>query len=259
MAKHTFIQAYPLQVFPENDATDYSEINKYFIQCLKSIESIMDIDAFIMDFQNRKIIYVTKGSSLYSGNISDEKDYLSASYIDEIICKEDMELMSVINKETWRFIYSMPVDRRINIHFTRDFRIVGKCGKTVLINQKASVLDLTKNGVLRLGLCVLNYPTNFKLGKAYIKMTDTNSIYEFMTSTKKYVEIKTQKLTSKAIEVLNLASTGKNEAEIANMLGITIHTVKYHKQKIFSQTGTKNIAEAIQWINDKKKVLKRRK
>jgi len=72
----------------------------------------------------------------------------------------------------------------------------------------------------------------------------------------KFVEVQTQKLTSKANLIIKLASNGKTEAEIANELGISINTVKYHKRQIFARIGVKNIAEAIQWSNNQKKMVK---
>ena len=57
--------------------------------------------------------------------------------------------------------------------------------------------------------------------------------------------------------ILKLASNGKTETEIAEILGISIPTVKYHKKKIFARIGVKNTAEAIQWMNNQKKLVKR--
>lgn len=44
-----FVQSHPSHTFSEEDKMDYTEQDKYFIQCLKTIENIMDIDAFIND------------------------------------------------------------------------------------------------------------------------------------------------------------------------------------------------------------------
>ena len=43
----------------------------------------------------------------------------------------------------------------------------------------------------------------------------------------------------------------------AVILGISLPTVKYHKKKIFARIGVKNTAEAIQWMNNQKKLVKR--
>ena len=103
----------------------------------------------------------------------------------------------------------------------------------------------------------MSFLTSDKTGNAYIKMTDTQTVYEFLPSAQKFVEVKNQRLTSKATKVLMLASNGKNEVQIAKELGIFVNTVIYHKKKVFAQLGVKNTAEAIQWMNNQKKLIKR--
>jgi DNA-binding CsgD family transcriptional regulator len=259
MEQNHFVQSHPLLTFSESDNTDYSDRDRYFIQCLKSMESIMDIDAYIIDFKNQRILYATKGCSTYFGDkvTSDEGSFPGIHFLDSIIPQKDLSEISVINSKVHDFFYSLPPKRRTSGYFTQDFRM-GTSGKnSVLINHKGTVLDLTESGVLRLVLCITSIPTSNKPGNAYIKMTDSQTVYGFMPSSKKFVEVKNQKLTSKATKVLKLAGNGKNETQIARELGISVNTVKYHKKRIFAQLGVKNTAEAIHWMNNQKKLVKR--
>lgn len=65
ITKSTFVQLHPSHRFNAGDNFDYSERNQHFIQCLKSLESLMDVDAYILDCENERILYATKGSSLF--------------------------------------------------------------------------------------------------------------------------------------------------------------------------------------------------
>lgn len=256
MSRH-FVQSHSLHSFSKEDDTDYSYRDEYFIQSLKAMENVMDIDAYIIDYKNERILYATNGSSLNIGNNNSGTSFTGLSYLDRIIFHEDLPNISRINYSVYDFFYSLPQERRLNCYFTQDFRIQTKQNRTTLINHKGTILDLTNDGTLRLTLCIISYPTNDKPGNAYIKMTDTNTVYEFMQSSQKFIEIKNQKLTSQTTAVLKLASNGKTEAQIANILGISIYTVKYHKKRIFAQLGVKNTVEAIQWMNNQKKMIKR--
>lgn len=258
MSRH-FVQLHPFHTFSEEKNIDYSHKDKFFIQSLKALENIMDIDAYIIDYINERVLYVTKGSSiLRETHHQSSNDFIELTYFDEIIDLEDLAKISIINSKVYEFVYSLPIKRRLNFYFTQDFRVKTKnSNKTVLINHRGTILDLTNKGAVRLTLCVNSFPTNDKPGNAYIKMTDTNTIYEFIKSSQKFVEVKTQKLTSQATTVLKLASNGKTEAQIANTLGVSIYTVKYHKKRIFAQLGVKNTAEAIQWMNNQKKMIRR--
>lgn len=255
MTDSSFVQFNPKHVFYENEETDYSLRDQFHIQSLKAIENLMDIDAYIIDYINRRILYATKDSFIRLDRNIDENTFVGVSYLDNVIFEEDLPKISVINSKVYEFVYSLPIERRLNLCFTQDFRIKTKNGCIALINHKGTILDLQNDGTPRLTLCVYSTPTNDKPGNSYIKITDSKKIYEFMSASQKFVEVKTQKLTSKATKVLKLASNGKNEVQIAETLGISLSTVKYHKQKIFSQLGVKNTAEAIQWLNNQKKMI----
>ena len=249
MKQHNFVPDHPLHTFTEEDRLDYSERNEYFIQCVKAMENLMDMDAYIIDYISGRVLYATEGYRFLEGY--GYKD-LESNYI----YSEDFPLVSAIDLEAFHFFYSLPKSRRLNCYLTSDTRIRNGKNEIVLVNHKCSILDLTPSGVLRLTLCVDSLPTSDKLGNAYIKMTDTNTVYEFIKSSQRFVEVKTQRLTSKAADILRLAGNGRNEAQIAEVLGISINTVKYHKKNIFAQTGTRNITEAVQWMNNQKKMIK---
>lgn len=252
-----FVQAHPEHTFSEEDVVDYSEQDKYFIQCLKTIENVMDIDAYIIDYVNKRVLYATKGCSAYLGKEVNEYSFFGIQHLDEIIVPEEITRISVVNSKVYDFFYSLSKKRRLKFYFTQNYKIKVRSGNIVVINHRGSVLSLTEKGALRLTLCVISLPTSDKVGNSYIKMLDTGSVYEFIPSSQKFVEVKTQKLTPKADMIIKLASKGKTESEIANELGITINTVKYHKKQIFSRIGVSNIAEAVQWANNQKKVIKR--
>lgn len=251
-----FIQSHPLHVFTENDCVDYSQRNEYFIQTLRTLENMMDIDAYIIDYMNKRILYATKGCAAYFGKKRHKSKYWDIHHLDHIILPDDRRIMAAVNSLIYSFFYSLPPERRLSCYFTQDFRIKTKKKNSMPVNHRGTILDLTHNGVIRLTLCIISYSTGNKPGNAYIKMTDDNTIYKFMASSQKFVEVKTQKLTSKSTVILQLTSNGKTEPEIAEILGISINTVKYHKKRIFAQIDVRNSAEAIQWMNNQKKMIR---
>lgn len=257
--KSTFVQSHPSHRFDAEDDFDYSERDRHFIQCMKALEALMDIDAYILDYKNEKILYATKGSSVFSGNHLEDIKREGYLYFEQFMHERDVEMIAPCNAKVFEYFYSLPLNKRLsfNGYYTHDMRIRDRRGKMILINQKITILDLTNDGVIRLGLCVISYPTAEKPGNAYLKLNDNSVVWQYMPSSNKFVEVKTQRLTSKAMTLLKLASNGKTEAEIADALGISIHTVKYHKKRIFARIGVKNTTEAIQWMNNQKKLVKR--
>lgn len=258
MKRRFFVQSHPQHDYTEQDRKDYSERDLYFIQSLKTMESMIDIDAYIIDYVHERVLYATQNSIIRKqNNYHSSNPFQNLDYLDDMIIPEDLERISDINSKVYEFFYLLPIKRRKHLSFTQDFRIWGRNNKPILINHNGGILDLTENGSLRLTLCINSLPTHIKPGNSHIKMNDTHTVYEYISAAGKFVEVKTQKLTSKALSVLELASNGKSEQQISDELGITIHTVKYHKKRIFAQAEVKNTAEAIQWMNNQKKMIKR--
>ncbi|MBT1279716.1 helix-turn-helix transcriptional regulator [Thermoanaerobacter sp. CM-CNRG TB177] len=68
--------------------------------------------------------------------------------------------------------------------------------------------------------------------------------YEKTLKEKELNEIKI-KLNDNQIKILALEAKGYRELDIAEVLGIGVVTVKYHKRKIVEKLGVKNIKEAV--------------
>lgn len=255
MADLSFVQKHPLQTFTEEEKhIDFSDTDHHYIRCIQAMEELADLDAYILDYRNEKIIYLTNKCSFrwivknYTG------ESLSYSIFNRIIPEEDLQKVEKINRLAYDFYFGIPLQRRYHGSYSLDIRIKNADGNYTIVNHKASLLAMTPDGRIRLGLCVLSYPTSKTPGKSYFKMTDTNTVYEYIEPSGHFIEVKTQRLTTKSDKVLELASQGKTEPEIARILQISLNTVKYHKQRIFKQLGVRNTTEAVQWMNSQKKL-----
>jgi len=62
---------HPLHVGPGHDDTDYTERNGHFIRCLQALEVTTNLDAHIIDYQNKRILYITKNSLIYNEELCD--------------------------------------------------------------------------------------------------------------------------------------------------------------------------------------------
>ncbi len=150
------------------------------------------------------------------------------------------------------FYFALPLERRYRGSSVIDIRIRSANGNYIWMNHKMSPLDITEDGRIRLGLCVLTSPASKTPVTSYLKMSDDHTVYEYIEKTKKFVQVKVQRLTPKSEKVWELAGCGKTEKEIADTLGISLNTVKYHKRMILRQLNVRNTTEAVQWVNSQK-------
>ncbi len=251
----TFIQKHSLQEYTESEKeTDYSEKDSHYIRCLQAMEETMDTDAYILDYRNEQILYMSRHCSLRKAfrNGAEMNGPYSYQLLDQIILREDLEKVEIVNRLGYDFYFALPLERRYRGSSVIDIRIRSANGNYILMNHKMSPLDITEDGRIRLGLCVLTSPASKTPVTSYLKMSDDHTVYEYMEKSKKFVQVKVQRLTPKSEKVLELAGCGKTEKEIADTLGISLNTVKYHKRMILRQLNVRNTTEAVQWINSQK-------
>jgi DNA-binding CsgD family transcriptional regulator len=93
------------------------------------------------------------------------------------------------------------------------------------------------------------------MGKAlqltlYIEVTDElSAISQIRKKLKSGIEINTQKLSVREIEIIGLLMQGLTNNEIAEKLFICFETVKSHRKNILMKTGAKNTAELINYYH----------
>ena len=54
-----------------------------------------------------------------------------------------------------------------------------------------------------------------------------------------------ERLSEREAEVLELASQGLTNADLAERLGVTVHTVKFHLASVYRKLGVANRTEAV--------------
>jgi DNA-binding NarL/FixJ family response regulator len=59
----------------------------------------------------------------------------------------------------------------------------------------------------------------------------------------------TAPLTQRESEVISLLAAGRENAEIAAVLGVSVHTVERHVANIFIKIAVRNRAEATAWAH----------
>ncbi len=253
MSDLTLLQKHSLQQFTGKEKdTDYSERNNHYIRCLQAMEETSDIEAYILDYSHESILYMTRHCSLRKA-FKEPICFPASHYLfDKLIPESDLRKLEHVNRISYDFYFNLPMERRYRGVTTFDVRIKDEKERYRLVNYKVSLLDMMEDGRIRLGLCVLSYPNSKTPGKFYIKMSDDSTVYEYIEKAGRFVQVKTQRLTPKSEKIVELASRGKTEKEIAGILGISVNTVKYHKRMIFRQLNVRNTTEAVQWINNQK-------
>ncbi len=178
-------------------------------------------------------------SQLYSNelNSSDEDVIYSRIHPEDIVDKRMLEY------EFFRHVDSLPASRKTDFKATCRFRIKDRNGNYIYVENSTRVLRLSPEGKVWLILCCYNLSPTQELTpgiRAHIMDTLTGSIKEIALSGRR-----TRILTDREKQILSLIKDGKLSKEIADMLGISVHTVNRHRQNILEKLSVGNSVEAV--------------
>ena len=122
----------------------------------------------------------------------------------------------------------------------------------MLINHKLTPLLLTSAGKMWKAMCKVSISHHRNPGNVYIYRQGSEIIWEFDLEERVWRKQEKPKLTKREVEVLHLYARGLSISEIAEVLSVTVDTVKYYRRQIFDRLNVSTIAEALAYaVNSK--------
>lgn len=122
-------------------------------------------------------------------------------------------------------------------------RMKDRAGLYRYVENSTRILGLSPKGKIWLILCLydLSPAQDYSQGiSPRIVNTVTGEIKDFLFEARR-----NRILTEREKEILNLIREGKPSKQVADILGISIHTVNRHRQNIIAKLSVGNIVEAI--------------
>lgn len=178
--------------------------------------------------------------------IPPEMTKVDSSDEDEIysnIHPEDLVEKRMLEYEFFKFVNELPAEKKLGYKATCRIRIKNKVGEYVTVSNSTQILNLSPLGKIWLILCCYDFADNKADShgiSAHILNSETGECFN-----PDFSERRSQILTDREKEVLLLIQEGKSSKQIANILGISVHTVNRHRQNILEKLSVSNSVEAI--------------
>lgn len=226
---------------------DYSLLD----ECKKHIDVVVNVehDCRVITDAARDYCYIWGGNFGKLIGLSDSPDYFTetdSSDEDEIynrIHPEDLVDKRMLEYEFFKYIDLLPAESKPDYKAVSHLRIKNKTGKYIHIDNSTRILCLAPNGKVWLILCCYEMSPNQEDSKGIVPRIvncNTGEIIELQLS-----ERRAHILTDREKEILNLIKEGKPSKQIADLLGISVHTVNRHRQNILEKLSVGNSVEAI--------------
>ncbi len=181
--------------------------------------------------------------------LTDSPDYAietDSSDEDEIYLRihpEDLVEKRMLEYEFFKFTDGLVIPEKLCYKATCHLRMKDREGDYIFIDNSTRLLQLSFKGKAWLILCCYSLsPIQEPFDGIAPKIINMNSGH---IKSLRLTEKRSRVLTEREKEILMLIKNGKLSKEIADMLGISVHTVNRHRQNILEKLSVGNSMEAV--------------
>lgn len=220
------------------DKVDMSAIDRH-VEYLKSIPFFLGSAVSIYDSLNRRHVY----ESVYHRELfSDE----NGEYSQVKIHSDDMPALLKNAIAILRHVYQNCMDLR-NYKFLREYRVMIR-GVYKRVIEEMQIIGMDTDGKPWLTMSIVNVSPNqdspFKVNSSLVDLT-TGDVF---AAPDDFYD-KDMILTHRETEILNKIAQGLLSKEIADRLGLSVHTVNTHRQRILAKLNVNNSIEAVKYAS----------
>lgn len=231
----------------DEEQLDNIEIERSKI-LIKNLVSIRESCAIITDASNDRC-HLSGGSLARilgitdSFNINASFDSCDEDLIYDKMHPEDLVEKRMLEYEFFKAVDDMPNSKKTGYKATCRIRITDRDGQYIHIDNSTQILTTSPKGKIWLILCCYDLsPDQSPISGICPRIIDNlgGQITELQLSEKRR-----NILSDREKEILRLIQVGKPSKQIADTLGISIHTVNRHRQNILEKLSVGNSVEAI--------------
>lgn len=192
---------------------------------------------------------------LFSGGLASLLGITDSHYLYREICSSDEDVIynrlhpedlvekRMLEYEFFKFVDALSPEEKVRYKATCRIRVRDKDGRYVVLDNSTQVMKPSPSGKIWLILCFYDLSPSQERDNgidAHIKNNHSGEIINLSFSDRK-----SRILTDREKEILLLIRDGKPSKQIADALGISIHTVNRHRQNILERLSVGNSVEAI--------------
>ena len=156
---------------------------------------------------------------------------------------EDLPEKRMLEHEFFKFVDTLSAKEKVMYKATCRIRIKDKNNNYIVIDNSTQIMRPSPAGKIWLILCSYDLSPDQTFNSGICARIKNNLTEEIIALS--FADKKTQILTKREKEILNLIREGKPSKQIADILEISINTVNRHRQNILEKLSVGNSVEAI--------------
>lgn len=199
---------------------------------------------YMLDYYHEKIIVASNTTPVLCGYSKKVMERDGFDFFQRILNPKEQKWLDAVNTAAWKIFYRVHEQKRRNLSLSYDLSVKTVNKVVDVLHYRVTPFKLCQNGNLWLGLChVMLSPSKEMENKAEIVNTETGQRYVFSKS--EFMPSKTEILTNREIEILQLMAKDMTGQQISKTLGIALTVYNRHKRSMFDKLGVDKAATAI--------------
>lgn len=234
------------------DSTDAQPIGNY-LDAVKAMARLTYQSLYVIDYETMSFEHVSDNPLFLCGHTAQQVQAMGYGFYYEHVPPADLALLDRINNIGFDFYEQLPLDQnRKHYTISYDFHLVNSHGHSLLINHRLTPLFLNQEGKIWKALCLVSLSNNQQSGHVMIYKEGTDLVWTFDFEQRIWRVSQKGKLTERGLQILQLHAQGLSITQIADRLGVSPDTVKYHRRKIFADLDAQHINEALFFATSRK-------
>ncbi|AIM39240.1 LuxR family transcriptional regulator [Sphingobacterium sp. ML3W] len=235
--------------FPKNTVDNLSEKDLHrqldYREAIYALARTTYSSLYVINYATQAFEYVSENPLFLCGHTAQEVQDMGYAFYYKYVTKEDLDLLTQINKIGFDFFDTIPISERRLYTISYDFHLQSDVKKKILVNQKLTPMFLTDSGKIWKALCTVSLSTQRNSGNIQISKKGYNQIFKYDLEKNRWNTVEVIKLTEREKEVLQFSIRGFTINEIAQEIFVSPETIKFHRRKLFDKMGVTNMSEAI--------------
>lgn len=221
--------------------TDDAALERY-VRVAEGYAEIENVMAVLSDLNtNKSYVVHSRFSDIIDVDMEKCSGWISSIWEDDIfkaIKSEDLEMKMLHELRFYHYIRRLSKSRRFNQCLMQRLQMRSRKGEWVETLHRLYYIPAQDGKTIRFALCLYGAVTTSLEADSIVVDTLTGQIMKFNQSDG--IKI----LSPQEISVLKLIDKGNRSKGIADILGISLHTVSRHRQNIIEKLKVRNSTEA---------------
>lgn len=229
---------------------EYRDID-LLIDMIDAISRTTYHSLYIIDYFKRNFLYVSANPLFLCGHTAEEVKSLGYSFYIDHVSEEEQSMLIKINKAGFDFYSKIPINERMKYTISYNFHL--KYGKNrTLIEHKLTPIKLVDDGKIWLAACAVSLASRGEAGCIEMRKTDDANFWKYSMKDNCWTKEQNMIINEKEKKILSLSCQGYSMDEIAGQVHLSVHSIKFYRQKLFEKLNVKNITEAIAFASNHK-------